>query len=878
MSHLRLTFRPLPLLILLWSPLTDAEEIRFESHVRPIFKKHCWQCHGEEEEVQGGLDLRLVRFMKVGGDSGAAIAEGPEDSLLFERLRDGEMPPDDTAGLTPEELLTVRQWIEQGAATLRPEPEEVTEVAFISDEERSHWSFQPIQRPPLPATDQPVNPVDAFVRQRLAGAANMHPIVEERAAFMMSTAASPAALARRLYLGLHGLPPTPEQLHAFLSAADVGTIVDELLASPRYGEYWAQHWLDTAGYADSEGYNDADSIRSDAWRYRDYVIRCFNEDRAFDRFIMEQLAGDELVTSPMDNLSAKDAELLTATGFLRMAPDGTGGAVPDAMVARNDTIADTLRIVSSSLMGLTVGCAQCHDHRYDPVSQADYYRFRAIFDPAFDWQNWRSPPKRRVSLYTDSERSKAAEIESKAVAIEKERTAKQAEYIKATFEKQLAKLPQSIHEQARAAHGTAAAKRTPAQKALFQKHPSLNVTAGSLYLYDRKASDQLAEMAEQAKKIRASKPKENYVRALTESGRLPKTHLFFRGNHDQPRQELSPAGLTVVSLVTGDLPQIPINDERLKSSGRRLALARRLTSPDYPLTARVIVNRIWMHHFGRGLVRTPADFGILGTAPSHPLLLDWLAAEFIESGWSVKHIHRLILTSRTWQQQVRDSDLLDRLDPENELYAGAMLQRMEAEVVRDSMLLISGKLNLKAGGPPVPVMADRVGRFVIGQENLNAGRPGKKIEMNGEEFRRSIFIQARRSRPLSVLATFDRPAMSPNCDRRRPSTASTQSLMMMNSNLLVDYSRFLADRVSDEHKGDLSAQVHRAWQLVYCRAPEESETQLALQFLNDQAELFAAQPQYRPDAKNPPKRSAEVESLSVLCQMLFSSNEFLYID
>ena len=877
MSYLRTIICFATLANLLTVAPSSADDIRFESHVRKIFKKHCWQCHGEEDEVQAGLDLRLVRFMRAGGDSGTVIAETPEESLLYQRLRDGEMPPGETAKLTTEELEIVQQWIVQGAETLRPEPEVVTEAAFISDEERSHWSFQPIQRPAVPYSERQLNPVDAFIRRRLEKVASQHEQVEERTEFVLSPQASAPTLARRLYLSLHGLPPTPKQIESFISVADPGRVIDELLESPRYGEFWAQHWLDTAGYADSEGYNDADTIRSDAWRYRDYVIRCFNEDRAFDRFITEQLAGDELVTSPLNNLSATDAELLTATGFLRMAPDGTGGAVPDAMVARNDTIADTLKIVSSSLMGLTVGCAQCHDHRYDPVSQADYYRFRAIFDPAFDWQQWRTPVKRRVSLYTDAERKQAAEIEAEAVAIEKDRVKKQQEYIKATFEKQLAKLPAEIHEQARKAHQTAAAKRTPEQKSLFQKHPSLNVTAGSLYLYDKPASDRLAEMAEEAKKVRATKPKENYVRALTENGRLPKTHLFFRGNHDQPRQELAPAGLTVVSLSAQSIPDIPAKDEDLASSGRRLALARRLTSPDYPLTARVIVNRIWMHHFGRGLVRTPADFGVLGSEPSHPQLLDWLAAEFMESGWSIKHLHRLILTSQAWQQTPRDSDVLDRVDPENALYAGAAIQRMDAEVVRDSMLQICGKLNLKAGGPPVPVMADRVGRFVVGQENLNAGRPGKKIEMNGEEFRRSIYIQARRSRPLSVLATFDRPVMSPNCDRRRPSTASTQSLLMMNSDLVVEYSRHLADRLAKE-QSTRDGQIRRAWELVYCRTPEESELQLAQRFLDDQIALFIELPQYQPDTKNPPKRSAELESLSVFCQMLFSSNEFLYVD
>ncbi|MCA9057418.1 MAG: DUF1549 domain-containing protein, partial [Planctomycetaceae bacterium] len=390
-------------------------------------------------------------------------------------------------------------------------------------------------------------------------------------------------------------------------------------------ERWAQHWLDVAGYADSEGYNDVDAERADAWRYRDYVIRALNTDKPFDRFITEQLAGDELVQTPLNNLSEEDAELLVATGFLRMAPDGTGGSVPDPMLARNDTIADTVKIVSSALMGVTVGCAQCHDHRYDPISQQDYYQFRAVFDPAFDWQQWRTPAQRRVSLYTDDLRAKAAEIEKQAKDVEAIRNQKQSEFIAATLEKEVAKLPEEIRESARAAQQTEEKKRTADQTALLKKYPSLNVTAGSLYLYDKKAADELKELADKATSIRATKPKEEFVRAVTEvQGRIPDSHLFARGDHEQPKQKVIPAGLTVVSLNT-DTPSIPENDPDRPTSGRRLALARRLTHSNHPLTARVIVNRVWMHHFGRGLVTTPGDFGVLGQRPTHPELLDWLA-------------------------------------------------------------------------------------------------------------------------------------------------------------------------------------------------------------------------------------------------------------
>ena len=466
------------------------------------------------------------------------------------------------------------------------------------------------------------------------------------------------------------------------------------------------------------------------------------------------------------------------------------------------------------------------------------------------------PKQRSISLYTDQDRAAAAEIEAEAKKIDAEHKKKQSEFIAATFEKQLTKLPSEIHEQARDAHRTPVKNRTEEQKALFKKHPSLNVTAGSLYLYDRKAADELKALSEKAKKLRNTKPKEDFVRALTEiAGRVPVTQLFHRGDHEQPKQELSPAGLTVISKVT-QVSDIGFNDKALPTTGRRLAFAKRLTDRDHPLTARVIVNRVWMHHFGRGLVATPNDFGFLGQTPTHPQLLDWLAAEFRDSGWSLKHLHRLILNSNAWRQQVRVDPQLIAADPDNRLYGGAELIRLDAEAIRDAILQVSDKLNPKAFGPAVPVMADQVGRWVIGKENLNAGRPGDKIDMKGEEFRRSIYIQVRRSRPLSVLDTFDLPPMSPNCDKRRPSTGAPQSLLMMNSDLLINFSRHMARRLQRLAPDDPQQQIRTAWQLVYSRPPEPNELALAQQFVADQTAAFSALPDYQSENKKSPKRSA----------------------
>ncbi|MEZ6087286.1 MAG: PSD1 and planctomycete cytochrome C domain-containing protein [Pirellulaceae bacterium] len=854
------------------SPSPDV--VHFETDVRAIFKTHCFHCHGEEEDVSGSLDLRLVRWMQAGGDSGASIVPGsPEQSLLYQRLRDGEMPPDESKLLSADEIETVRRWIADGAKTLRPEPDALQDAPFFTHEELQHWSLQPIVRPPVPSvTDQAAvsNPIDAFLLSRL-----------EREGFRFSRRATPETLIRRLSFDLLGLPPKPEDVRRFVADRDAEAWrkqIDQWLGSERYGERWARHWLDVAGYADSEGYNDVDAVRPHAWRYRDYVINAFNEDMPFDQFIREQLAGDEMITSPMNNLSPHDAELLTATGFLRMAPDGTGGAVPDANVARNETIADTIKIVSSSLMAMTVGCAQCHDHRYDPISHEDYYRFRAIFDPALDWRQWRNPQQRLVSLYTDPLRAEAARIEAEAKKLDAVRLAKQQEFIDATFEKQLKDIPEELHDVARAAHKTAEKDRTDEQKDVIKKYPKLNVTAGSLYLYDRKASDQIKAMAKEATDLRNTKPEEGFVRALTEvPGRVPKSNLFSRGDHEQPKQELEPAGLSVISHTAG-LSEIPSDDAALKTTGRRLAFAHRLTDRNHPLTARAIVNRIWMHHFGRGLVTTPNDFGVLGQKPTHPELLDWLATEFVESGWSVKHIHRLILTSTAWRQALRDDAALIAADPDNQWYGGAEMTRLDAEVIRDSMLALTDRINNRPFGPAVPVMADTVGRFVIGIENSDAGRPGAVVDMKGEDLRRSVYVQVRRSRPLSVLEAFDQPIMSPNCDRRRPSTSSTQSLLMMNSDQVLSFSRWLAERLEAEAEGDLDRQVAEAWTLIYSRPADAEELQMAKTLVQEQTSIFESLPEYKADAKTSPVRSARQEGLAVLCQMLLSSNEFLYVD
>lgn len=863
----------------LWSACpTRADEpaspVAFERDVRPILKASCFHCHGEEESAEASLDLRLARFIQRGGDSGPAIVPGDRNaSLLFQRVRDAEMPPDPGHKLTDAQIDTIGRWIDAGAPTLRPEPHTIA-GDYLTPEDLAHWAWQPITRPHVPPVehrDRVATPIDAFLLTKL-----------EAQGFAFSPPADRAALLRRMYLDLTGLPPTPEQAVRFLAdpAPDADArLVDELLASPHYGERWGRHWLDVAGYADSDGYAVEDSVREWAWKYRDYVIHSFNDDLPFDQFIREQLAGDEMIASPLDNLTPRDAELLTATGFLRMAPDGTGGSVDDVNLARNEVVAETIKIVSSSLMGITLGCAQCHDHRYDPISQTDYYRFRAFFEPALDWQNWRAPQQRLVSLYNEADRAKAAEIEGEAAKVLAERETLQTQFIQATLDKEIAKLPAEVRDAARQAHATAEKDRTPEQQALFKQYPSLNVNPGSLYLYDSEAAKKLKELADRADEIRATKPPEEFIHALTEvPGQASPTRLFARGDYQQPKDDVAPAFLAITTGGDPAAAAVAADNSELPTTGRRTALAQHLTTGQHPLVARVIVNRVWLHHFGRGIVATPADFGTLGIRPTHPELLDWLASEFISSGWSVKHLHRLILNSTAYRQALRYDPAQDAADPDNLLYGGARLTRLDAEIVRDSMLAVSGRLNDQLYGKPVPVMADTAGRWVLGIENLNAGRPGEVLPLHSQEFRRSVYIQVRRSRPVAVLDTFDWPRMSPNCDFRKPSTVTPQSLMMMNSDTVLQEAHAFAERVLNLAGDDRAQQVNTAWQLAYVRAPNDSEWASAVQFLDEQTAIFKerlAQPDFAEFAKtHTPERMA----LDSFCQTLLGANGFLYVD
>ena len=945
-------------------PAKKAETLSFENDVRKILKVHCLHCHGENGAKEGNLDLRLKRFMITGGDSGSVLVPGKShESEFITRVVAKEMPPEGK-DMSPEEIEILKRWVDQGAHTLRPEPEKIADD-YLASEDLAFWSFQPVKNEPVPQVKQAKlvrQPVDAFLLAKL-----------EAKNLSYSSEASKTTLARRAFFDLIGLPPTPAELKQFLDdqAPDAyEKLIDRLLASPHYGERWGRHWLDIAGYADSEGYNNKDMERPWAFRYRDYVIRAFNEDKPYDQFLREQLAGDEMVKPPYQNLKPEDLEKLVATGFLRMAPDGTGSNPAEKEVAQNQVVIDTVNIVSSSLLGMTVACAQCHDHKYDPIPQNDYYRFRAIFEPAYDWKNWRTPAARRISIMSDADRKIANELEAEAKKVLEARSALVKEFIDRTLERELLDVPEDKRDTVRTAYKTAGKERSKEQVALLKSYPRINsLSAGSLYLYDRTLHEQsskatqkakelakelvekiqketlskvpepqraaaltaqkadekkrteeqkkiiaeypallvsvttldkfdpagaaeiqhlkdeakrlmelktqaiLTKMNDEATAIREKKPQEEFIRVLTEvPGKVPKTFFFSRGDFELPQHELQPAGLSVIKSNLKQPVEIPAVNKELPTTGRRLAYANFITSGQHPLTARVFVNRLWLHHFGKGIVASPTDFGKLGIPPTHLELLDWLSHDFVSNGWKIKRLHKMLMTSTAYRQSSQRSEEYDVVDPDNLLYGRMPVRRLEAETIRDSVIAVTGKLKTDLYGQPVPVKEDEVGQIVVGIANVDsAGRQGKDVKMDDRQFRRSIYITVSRSKPLAVLDMFDAPKMEPNCEKRSSSTVAPQSLLMMNSGFMLEHAEYFAERLEQEHAGDKPKQVKLAWILAFGKEPSAEEVQQSVEFIDLQVSQFKT-------SKENAGKTPEKLALATFCQALFSSNGFLYVD
>jgi hypothetical protein len=898
-------FRQSPLLLgaflVASAGLCAAESPNYETQIRPILKEHCTHCHGEEEKLKGGVDLRLRRFMDGKTEDGDPVLTpgDPEKSALWTLTRDGEMPKKGKK-MPEHQLALLAAWIKAGAKISETEPTgPLPPGVYVSARDRRFWSFQPVMKPTLPRfADQPkLDPIDALVRAKL-----------QAKQLDFAPEADRATLIRRATIDLTGLPPTPSEAAAFVADASpdaYAKLIERLLATPAYGERWARHWLDVAGYADTNGYADADSVRPYAWHYRDYVIRSLNADKPWDRFIQEQLAGDELnaVTSTTVAAAVLDPskiDALTATAYLRMGPDGTGDTVADLELAKNQSVADTLRIVTTSLTGLTVACAQCHDHRYDPISQVDYFRLRAIFDPALDWRKWQNPSQRTASLYSATDKTKAAEIEKQAAAIDAEATKMYKAALDVIFEQKILDVPEAERAAYRVARNLPVAKRTKEQAALIKKYFSSQATFG-LDLYDKAADNKVIAKRAEATALRAKKPVEGRVSVLVEPlNAAPKSELHHRGDHGQPRQVVTPGELAILGN-----PAIPVDDPKLPTTGRRLAYAKWLTSGDHPLVGRTLMNRVWMHHFGRGIVNTPGDLGLLGERPSHPELLDYLAGRFVETGWSLKAMHREMMLSRTYRQSARN-DAGQTADPDNALFGRYRVRRLDAETIRDAMLAVSGKLNPEMYGAPVTVGKTGDGRMIPGVEIFNGNKTiVLKVDTSSPAvFRRSVYLQQRRSGPATALATFDLPNMDPNCERRDLTTVAPQSLFLMNDEFVVERAKDLAARVIKEHPSDEAGQVRAAWVLTQGRAPSAKELADFNRLLAEQTEHFAKLKPVKPVAdtalkvkpvkvKSTSKKAApqptfpapvatthdvRVEALGSLCQVLLATNRFLHVD
>ncbi len=854
----------------------ESDAPRFETDVRPIFKAMCFQCHGEDDELAGGLDLRLVRLMKAGGDSGQAIGDDDaEQNLLWQRIENDEMP-EGTKKLAAADKETIRRWLSAGARTLRHEPADVG-AAKYTDEELGYWSFQPIAEFAVPDGIDAIvrTPIDAFIAEKLRSSS-----------LGQSPQADPSVLLRRVTFDLTGLPPTPDELDGFLhddSPTAYEKVVDRLLASAQFGVRWGRHWLDVAGYSETEGHLAGDVHRQHAWRYRDYVIASINADKPYDEFLREQLAGDELIAetgAAPDPENDRHVELLTATGFLQMGPDLT--SKNDTLSDRNQVVAETMKIVSTAALGLTVGCAQCHDHRYDPISAEDYYSMRAVFDPAFPIHDWAKPEQRLHDMTPKSTLDEIAAIE--VVAKEQEAALNERKRALASeiYERLKSELPDEHRAGVIAATEKKPDQRDATEKSLLDQFPMFNSVeqiVNRISVYDAPKDKEFFNEQTQIDQLRESGPERRMIMCVRETvDKLPDSAVFARGDPLSPKSKVGPGELFV--LARHREVTLPNKRESFPTTGRRLAYARQLTDGTHPTVARVAVNRIWARHFGTGFVGTTGDFGLNGQPPSHPQLLDWLATDFVDHGWTMKRLHKMIVMSHTYRQSSRRTTDADAVDPDNRLLSRMSLRRLDAEEIRDALLLVTGLMESQLAGPSVPIATEPDGRTVIGKAVFNNGGLLEKIaDVGDQKYRRSVFLSNERISPLTMLSTFDAPIMTPNCDRRTVSTVAPQSLWFLNDALILDVTDKLADRMFDQSFENPEARVRDVFRRFFACDPNDDEMRTCLAFLKSQSSRLR---QYGDaDWVTLVKKfdhAPDVAAHATLCQSLLSTNRFLYVE
>jgi len=820
--------------VLLWNPVAPsaigAERPQtaqgandsFEKSVRPVLVEHCFRCHGPDKQ-KGGLRVDSREALLSGGESGPAIVPGkPDDSLLVQAMRHQELKMPPSGKLPDERVAALAKWVADGAAwgpnTTRSgggTGHAARKPGQITDADRAWWAFRKPDRPEVPkaGAEWARNPIDPFIARRL-----------EAEKLARAPEADRHTLIRRLTFDLTGLPPTPAEVADFVEDRSAGAyekLADRLLASPRYGERQARAWLDLVRYAESDGYR-LDSPRPEAWKYRDYVVRSFNDDKGYDRFLREQLAGDELYPA--------DPDARIATGYLTLwIYEYNQRDVRTQWAAILNDITD---VTADAFLGLGMSCARCHDHKFDPILQKDYFALQSFFSGL-------QFPREPVFA--------SAEAKAEYARKQKVRDEKTAE-VRGAIDAMLAPI--------RERETGAARRKFPEDiQALFGKSPA-DRTPGERQLHDL-ADRQVQYEYERAAAKLTGKPKEEYellktkLDALAEDASQSPMAMVARDLGPEAAEVLIPGGRKKAVAVTPAFPTVlggppPRITPSATSTGRRAALAEWLTRAEHPLTARVIVNRVWQGHFGTGLVATPSDFGTLGEKPSHPELLDWLAAEFVERGWSLKHLHRLIVTSAAYRQASVAASGGSRgtpktADPENRLVGRMSVRRLDAEQARDAMLAASGELVLDAGGPAV--VADKP--------------------------RRSVYTRAYRNAPDALLASLDAADGLNTCARRNVTVTPTQSLLLLNGPGTLARAGAFAARVMPANGRDMPAGVVHAYRLAFGRPPTTAEAAEAAVFLRQQVGLAKGQP------VTPERRKA---AWTDFCHALLNSNEFLYID
>ncbi len=783
-----------------------------ERDIQPLLKARCIKCHGPIKP-KGKLNLSGPRSLARGGAGGPVVVAGkPDESTLWDQVVGDEMPPRPEEPLSAGEKASLRRWIEGGAPGL-PDPAEAARTAPESD----HWAFAPPSRPMPPSVREGSRvrgPVDRFIQRTL----------EDRG-LTLGPDADRTTMIRRLTFDLTGLPPMPAEIAAFVDDPAPNAyerLVDRLLASPRYGERWGKHWLDASGYADSNGYFSADTDRPLAYRYRDYVIGAFNTDRPLDRVVREQLAGDEMDGGRRGPGTPPEViDRLVATHYLRNSQDGTGESDGNPDEVRADKYAvleGTIQVIGSSLLGLTVQCAKCHDHKFEPVTQKAYYQLQAILYPAFNLEHWLKPDERQVIAGPRVELSRW-EAHDKSVDAE------------------LAALKRSF------ADGPEAERK--------KKEEALKPIIEAIEGRRRPNPGRIAWVGDVS-----SNPAE-----------IP---LLLRGNPATPGPKVGAGVPDFLTDVDNRYePKPPWTGS--SSTGRRLALARWLTKPGSrpaALLARVLANRIWQNHFGTGLAATPDNLGYTGSPPSHPELLEYLADELARSGWSAKALHRLIVSSTTYRQSSAPLPQQAQLDPDNRLLARYPLRRLDAESIRDAMLAASGELDDRSGGPYVPTDRTDTGEVVVDESAPGAHR-------------RSIYVQQRRTQIASLLDVFDAPSIVTTCTRRLPSTVPLQSLSLLNSDFVAARAGKLAERLEQVSPGTIGgnccdgappdetdSRIDQAFLRVAGRNPGRAERDATRRFLETQPA------RYNGLAAPAARRRAWAD----FCQMLMASDAFLYVE